>query len=419
MTLHTYTRIGVRVALVLLVLSFLLYALAVRSNTGITFATGNGQGGFTMTIDNHAIYNGVFQPALSWSLKDLVPSADKFFNFDDIKPGDDGNSTLSIHIQQNPAYVCLDFKNLQNEENGINEPESNDDLGATSTGELGDLLEFFAWRDDGDNLFEVAEVPLFGASTTQTANDLLNEKTYILADALHGPAYIAGSTHYIGILWCAGDLEVDLATAEISCDGSLVGNETQTDSMSVDVTLRAVQADQQTGFSCTGESVEGCSPGYWRQSQHFGNYAAPYTPDTLFSDVFEDAFPGKTLVEVVSQESGGLNALGRQTVAAFLNAASPSVGYPYTAAEVIAKFNAVYPGGEYNSLKDDFELFNTIYCPLARNEGSSSTETSTGKDPQKEKKDDAEYATTWHIEKKSFVASVIESLSKKVKGGKS
>src|SRR4051812_33741846 len=30
----------------------------------------------------------------TWALKDLVPTQDKFFNFTDVKPGDDGENTL-------------------------------------------------------------------------------------------------------------------------------------------------------------------------------------------------------------------------------------------------------------------------------------------------------------------------------------
>ena len=63
---------------------------------------------------------------------------------------------------------------------------------------------------------------------------------------------------------------------------------------------------------------EGCTPGYWKQPHHFFAWTAPYTPETLFSDVFEDAFPGQTLLEVVSLKGneGKLEALGRHTVAA-------------------------------------------------------------------------------------------------------
>jgi hypothetical protein len=109
---------------------------------------------------------------------------------------------------------------------------------------------------------------------------------------------------------------------------------------------------------------EGCTPGYWKQPHHFDSWPAPYTPNTLFSDVFENAFPGKTLVQVAAQGGGGLKALGRHTVAALLNAASAGVDYDLTAQEVIDAFNNVFPGGDYEALKDVFEDFNEQGCPL-------------------------------------------------------
>jgi hypothetical protein len=45
---------------------------------------------------------------------------------------------------------------------------------------------------------------------------------------------------------------------------------------------------------------------------------APYAPSTPFSAVFDDAFPGKTLLQVLQQGEGGLTALGRHTVAALV-----------------------------------------------------------------------------------------------------
>ena len=63
-----------------------------------------------------------------------------------------------------------------------------------------------------------------------------------------------------------------------------------------------------------------------RQAHHYGNWTAPYVPTgssaTLFDDVFADTFPGKRLSEVVALGGGGVNALGRHSVAALLNAAS-------------------------------------------------------------------------------------------------
>ena len=118
---------------------------------------------------------------------------------------------------------------------------------------------------------------------------------------------------------------------------------------------------------CTFEvGGDGCTPGYWKQSQHFDSWTAPYTPDTMFSDVFENAFPGMTLLDVLSQGGGGLNALGRHTVAALLDAASSNVNYDRSESQVIDMFNNVYPGskGSYNGIKDILAYFNEQGCPL-------------------------------------------------------
>lgn len=235
--------------LLLLVVGLAVFAFAQNNAFGSTFATNTGTGALELTIDNQTFYNGVLQPTMSWSLKNLVPATDKFFNFSDVKPGDTGTTTMSIHLKNSSAYVCLDFKNLTNAENGINEPESM--LDNNQQGELSNELEFFAWRDDGDNKFEVGELPLFGFGTSsQTAKVLLGSTTYALADALNGPAFPANQVKYIGITWCAGNLTVNTATAKIKCDATAMGNEAQTDSMKLDVSIRAVSSTQQPKFTC-------------------------------------------------------------------------------------------------------------------------------------------------------------------------
>jgi hypothetical protein len=125
----------------------------------------------------------------------------------------------------------------------------------------------------------------------------------------------------------------------------------------------------------------GCTPGYWKQEQHFGSWQAPYEQDDLFDAYFEDAFPGLTLLQVLEGGGGGLDALGRHTVAALLNAAifngaNDPGNYKYAVGnesitfpdEVITFFNNVYPGtkAQYNRLKDRFEAANEMGCPLGR-----------------------------------------------------
>lgn len=94
----------------------------------------------------------------------------------------------------------------------------------------------------------------------------------------------------------------------------------------------------------------GKSPGYW------GNQAEvkPWTPfnrDAKFNTVFANAYPGKTLLEVI-QSGGGMTrmnnhpALGRAAVASWLNAYHMP-DFPLTQPQVVAMFNAVCMGSTY------------------------------------------------------------------------
>lgn len=230
-----------------------LFAFAISArNTepGITFATQ----GIDLKIDSEASYNGFPVPSGTWDLKNLVPGVDKFFNFGDIKPGDFGENTISMHVGKSDAWLCLDFKNLTQNENSINEPESNVD-GTTGglQGELAAGMEFFGWVDDCDNIFEVGERPLFG-TTTQSALQVLNNASYPIGDAKTGGSCKVNSNRCVGIFWCAGDLSVNTKTAEITCDGSALGNAAQTDSFSADVSIRALPSKENPKFLCGGVS---------------------------------------------------------------------------------------------------------------------------------------------------------------------
>jgi hypothetical protein len=111
---------------------------------------------------------------------------------------------------------------------------------------------------------------------------------------------------------------------------------------------------------------QGCSPGYWKTHTA---WPTPYMPSTQFSAVFENAFPGKTFQDVLSLGGGGLNALGRHTVSALLNAQQLGIDFDLSAASVIGQFNAAYPGsnGAYTTLKNTFETLTDVdgrICPL-------------------------------------------------------
>ena len=238
--------IGTRLAIVIAVGLVAGTAFLVRGEEpGTTFATY----GIDLKIDSKAWYNGAFVPSATWSLKNLVPGVDKFYNFDDIKPGDFGCTVISLHVKKSDAWMCLDFKNFTQAENGVNEPESYED--GTPGADLADGTEFFGWLDDGDGTYEPPlEKPLFGTST-QSASTVLASTTYAIADSRGGNSCKIESKRYIGTCFCAGNLTVQ-PNGTFLCDATTLGNEAQTDSFAVDVSIRAVPEKQHKKFSCGG-----------------------------------------------------------------------------------------------------------------------------------------------------------------------
>lgn len=256
-----------------------------ETSTGNTFTAGD----IDLQIDNESYaidfnipgFTGsttgalVANPANSWELKDLVPGVDHFFNFTDVKPGDYGEDTISIHVGSNDAWMCAAARITDDSDQSLTEPELADDL-ATSTppglgfGELDSEIQFAFWADDGDNVYE----PEAGSTGTPEAIFLEGPLSNLGAAgqlALASPAGGAfgsnpvpgGQTVYIGKIWCMGTLTATnlvqdgsgtllspLAGTGFTCDGTLVNNASQTDQVQGDMQFYAVQARNNPSFSC-------------------------------------------------------------------------------------------------------------------------------------------------------------------------
>lgn len=242
-------HIGFRGVTILFVAVFAILAAYARNfEPGITFGhfTTNG---IDLQIDSWAKYNGAVVPSATWAMKNLTPGTDKFFNFPDVKPGDFGCNVISIHVKKGDAWLCLDFKNFQNKDNGVNEPESSADANGNASGELASGLEFFSWIDNGDNVYKPGEKIVFGTST-KAASIVINNTSYSIGDSKNGNSCHANDSRYVGICWCAGTLSVNATTGKMVCDGSTLGNAAQTDSVSVDVQVRAISATGDQKFLC-------------------------------------------------------------------------------------------------------------------------------------------------------------------------
>src|SRR5262245_21014551 len=100
------TKIAIRGGIIAVVLGLAtLAAYASAREPGITYGTFNySHEGIELKIDSRGWYNGKSVPSAYWALKDLTPGVDKFFNFDDIKPGDFGCEVISMHVKKGEAW---------------------------------------------------------------------------------------------------------------------------------------------------------------------------------------------------------------------------------------------------------------------------------------------------------------------------
>jgi len=123
--------------------------------------------------------------------------------------------------------------------------------------------------------------------------------------------------------------------------------------------LNAIRSDWELRG---GKPPAGCTPGYWKQKQHFDSWAG-YDPGDMFSDVFGVPY-NKTLLEALKTGGGGKKALGRHAVAALLNVANGDVGYKFTVEDVIAMVQYAYETGQFELVKDLLADQNELVCPL-------------------------------------------------------
>ena len=107
-----------------------------------------------------------------------------------------------------------------------------------------------------------------------------------------------------------------------------------------------------------GGGDEGLSHGFWKN--HPDAWVG-YAPTDNYNAVFGVADdPGLTLQAALERGGGQENALGREAVAAILNAASPGISYPYTLSSIISAVQQAYATGQYEGLKNQLDAANNL-----------------------------------------------------------
>ena len=184
-----------------------------------------------------------------------------FFHFVDLKPGDFGEDTISVHVGSNNAWACMAMDLTQTPDNGLVDPESDagDVTDGPQAGELQNYLHFTFWHDDGDNVFEDNETAI--PSLNNVLASTLQGQWHVLADASNTPALVGGSTNFIAKTWCFGTLTPTPVApgagtplqrgTGFSCSGVGNQNDAQTDSIVLDVGFQAIQSRNNGLFLCS------------------------------------------------------------------------------------------------------------------------------------------------------------------------
>lgn len=218
-----------------------------ETSTGNTFTAG----AIDLKVDSEQHYNGNVCVNGLWAGSAPYPvegtacdgtwlptdlGVQKFFNFGDLKPGDEGENTLSFHVTSNDAWLKAGVGDISDLDGSCTEPEEESADTCTmllpdvdpGDGELAESMMFRAWVDDGvtdgwdgssdleegDNIYQSNEVLVAGGDAngwmTLSALD-----SALAATPAWGMTPI--NPFYLGMEW--------------KLDGATTGNAVQTDSL--------------------------------------------------------------------------------------------------------------------------------------------------------------------------------------------
>lgn len=223
----------------------------VETSTGNTFTAG----GIDLTVDSFGAFrNGAGIPDAPWEARDLT--SEKFFEFTDMKPGDWFRRSISLHVENNPAWACLLIKNVHDDENTLINPEqeagdNTPGQNGIGGGELGRNMYALGWFDSNGNgrLNEPAE--------KRFVDSFFDVLTKI---ALHDSATNNGSLNpqipieLLQLNLCAGTPIVK-DDGTVACNGGSMDDKSQTDSLTADIQLYVEQVRNNPNFKCADVDV--------------------------------------------------------------------------------------------------------------------------------------------------------------------
>jgi|GEM_PF-1872770 predicted ribosomally synthesized peptide with SipW-like signal peptide len=160
-----------------------------------------------------------------WTSKHLG-SGDRFFNFDDVKPGDSGTNSISVLVKSNPSWLCMGIDKI--------------DADSTPGEVLSSNIQVMAWKNTNSE-----KEPTPGTNPIGPMSMAAFQNQGIYLPLLNGGATLQpGTKEYIHLLWCAGEL----SSAGV-CNGANM-TEGQGQKLVQDLIFHAEQSRNNGSFDC-------------------------------------------------------------------------------------------------------------------------------------------------------------------------
>lgn len=159
------------------------------------FVTGE----LDLQIDWEESYNGEHVET-----QKLTDNPGSIFNLEDLKPGDHGEATVSLHLDDNPGWVWMNLNQTYDGGYSCTEPEKIAEDGDCGTkGELDEELEFTIWADDGDNVRQEDEKIIFEGTYDELEEHSTSEGVLLDGnpETDEKEPFPGGETGYVGIKW--------------------------------------------------------------------------------------------------------------------------------------------------------------------------------------------------------------------------
>lgn len=157
-----------RVLLSLMIIGFVGVGLGSSTMAMFNDSENSNNNQFTageldLRVDWNESYNGE-----NIETQELTNDPGAIFEIGDMKPGDKGEATVSLHLEDNPGWIWMNIDQTANWDNACTDPEHEaEDGNCGSVGELDEELELAVWADDGDNIKQGDENMIFEGTAAE------------------------------------------------------------------------------------------------------------------------------------------------------------------------------------------------------------------------------------------------------------